>query len=229
MERHQTTIGLKLSFKSLQGQLPNMVDRYELELTMGVRMHVQVWQNMVEHRGPTAVIAGSSVRNQRVERLNGDVNIQVNRFFAEVFRELEFENKLDITNPADKFCLHYIYLPRINKTLTEFINAHNAHSISTEGSATPNQLMFAYRHLTELHHSITHSTPYPMVSVQQLLSNQNTLPFVTVSSPVSPLPDEKMSELREHVNPLAESSEKGKDLYSRTVKFLGDYLVSQMD
>ena len=76
--------------------------------------NVEVWQHMINHEGPRSVIAGTSVRNQRVERLNGDVNVQVNRYFAETFRELEFEEKLDITNSTDKFCLHYVYLPRIN-------------------------------------------------------------------------------------------------------------------
>ena len=188
--------------------------------------NVKVWRHMVHQQGPRSVIAGPSVRNQRVERLNGDVNVQVNQYYAGIFRELEFEEKLNVTNPTDKFCLHYVYLPRINKTLADFVNAHNCHSISTEGSATPQQLMFAYGHLTELHHSILHSTPYPMVSVQELLRNPNALPFVEVSPNVCPLPDEVMDGLREAVNPLAESTDKGKDLYMETVKFVGDYLTN---
>ena len=155
------------------------------------------------------------MRNQWVERLNGDVNVQVNRYYAEIFRELEFEDKLNITNPTDKFCLHYVYLPRINRTLTDFVNAHNCHSISTEGSATPRQLMFAFRYLTELHYSITYSSPYPMTSVQELLSNASALPFVEVS-PIKPLlPDNVMAELRDVVNPMAESHDKGKDLFTK--------------
>ena len=82
--------------------------------------NVKVWRHMINHQGPRSVIAGTSVRNQCVERLNGDVNVQVNRYFAETFRELEFEEKLDITNSTDKFCLHYVYLPRINKTFNRF-------------------------------------------------------------------------------------------------------------
>ena len=142
--------------------------------------NVKVWQDMIQHCGPESVIAGTSVRNQRVERLNGDVNVQVNRFYSQIFRELEFEEVLDITNASDKFCLHYVYLPRVNQTLQECVNAHNSHSISTEAGATPNQLMFAYRHLTELHHLSLHSTTYPSVSVENLLSRQEELPFVEV-------------------------------------------------
>lgn len=187
--------------------------------------NVRVWQDMIHHRGPNSVIAGSSVRNQRIERLNGDVNVQVNRYYAEIFRELEFEEKLNIANSTDKFCLHYVYLPRINKTLADFVNAHNCHNISTEGSATPQQLMYAYRHLTELHHSILHSTPYPTVSVQELLQNPTALPYVDVLPSVYQLPNDVFNELREVVNPLAESNDKGKDIYMETVKFVGDYLT----
>ena len=187
--------------------------------------NVEVWQHMINHQGPRSVIAGTSVRNQRVERLNGDVNVQVNRYFAETFRELEFEEKLDITNSTDKFCLHYVYLPRINKTLTDFVNAHNHHNISTEGSATPQQLMFAYRHLTQLHHSAMHSTPYPSISPQELLRNPTVLPYVEVLPSVCPLPDVVMIQLREAINPLAVSDDKGKDIYMQTVRFVGDYLT----
>ncbi len=191
--------------------------------------NVEVWRHMIHHQGPRSIIAGTSVRNQRVERLNGDVNVQVNRYFAETFRELEFEEKLDITNSTDKFCLHYVYLPRINKTLADFVNAHNCHSISTEGSATPRQLMFAYRHLTQLHHSTLHSTPYPSVSAQELLRNPTVLPYVEVLPSVSPLPDMVMTQLRGVINPLAVSADKGKDIYMETVKFVGDYLTNSVN
>ena len=53
--------------------------------------NVELWQHMINHQGPRSVIAGTSVRNQHIERLNGDVNVQVNRYFAETFHELEFE------------------------------------------------------------------------------------------------------------------------------------------
>ena len=162
-----------------------------------------------------------------MERLNGDVNIQVNRFYAEIFRELEFEGVLDITNPSDKFCLHYIYLPRINQTLQEFVNAHNSHRISMEAGDTPNQLMFAYRHLTELHHISLHSTTYPSVSVEDLLNRQQELPFVEVLPSTTVIPNDKLEELKSLVDPLSSSSERGKDLYRQTVELVGNFLFIQ--
>ena len=49
---------------------------------------------------------------------------------------------LDPLNEVDLCCLHFIYLPRIGKSLKEFHNSWNCHSLSTEGSKTPHQLFF---------------------------------------------------------------------------------------
>ena len=38
------------------------------------------------------------------------------------------------------FCLHYVYLPRINRALTEFVEQWNQHPVSTEESRSPYQL-----------------------------------------------------------------------------------------
>ena len=67
-----------------------------------------------------------------------------------------------------------------------------------------------------------------MTSVQELLSNPSALPFVEVS-PIKPLlPDNVMAELRDVVDPMAESHEKGKDLFTKTINFVGDYLTSRI-
>ena len=57
--------------------------------------NVLIWQDMVSQNGPESVIVGSSVRNQRVERFNLDINTNVTRLFSAVFRDLEFEGHLN--------------------------------------------------------------------------------------------------------------------------------------
>ena len=79
-----------------------------------------------------AVVVGSSVHNRRIERHNRAVNEQVFSGFKEEFYDLEREGILDPLNETDMFCLQYIYLPRINRRLTEFTDAHNNHGVSTE-------------------------------------------------------------------------------------------------
>ena len=70
-----------------------------------------------------------------------------------------------------------------------------------------------------------HQCPYPSISAQELLRNPTVLPYVEVLPSVCPLPDVVMSQLREAINPLAVSDDKGKDIYMQTVRFVGDYLA----
>ena len=86
--------------------------------------NTDMWRNMVTANGEQSVIVGSSVRNQRVQRFNFDINANVTRQFAAIFHDLEFEESLCAANDTDLFCLQYIYTPCINKVLHEFIAAH---------------------------------------------------------------------------------------------------------
>ena len=54
--------------------------------------------------------------------------------------ELEAEQVLNPDNEVDIFCLHVVFLPRINKNLAEFQGSWNNHSLSTEGNMSPLQL-----------------------------------------------------------------------------------------
>jgi hypothetical protein len=103
---------------------------------------------MLAHRGrDRCVIAGSSVHNTRVERMHLEVKTQVVVTFREMFLDLEREGILDRDNDTDLFCLHYAFLPRINRALQEFRQAHNNHALSTERNQTPLQLFFTNSHL----------------------------------------------------------------------------------
>ena len=96
---------------------------------------------MAEQHGTTAaVITGSSTHNERIEHLWRDVYRCVASLFYNTFYSLEGENKLDPNNEIDLYCLHYVYLPRINLALQSFIESWNNHPVSTEGNLTPNQL-----------------------------------------------------------------------------------------
>ena len=106
------------------------------------RENVDVWHVMNTAWGKDArsVIVGSSVHNQRIERHNRAVKEQEFIGFKEEFYDLERQGILDPLNDTDMFCLHYVYLPRINKRLSEFIDAQSNHPISTEGNNSPAQL-----------------------------------------------------------------------------------------
>ena len=115
--------------------------------------NVRVWEYVMQrHLNSNSVIAGSSVHNQRIERLNRDVNVQVLNNFYNQFMNFEERGLLDPLDENDIFCLHLLYLPVINQRLLEFKNAHNNHAISTEHHRTPLQLFHMHLRLLCLQH-----------------------------------------------------------------------------
>ena len=57
-----------------------------------------------------------------------------------MFFYLENEGLLDPLNETDLYCLHKVFLAKINQSLEEFKRQYNNHPIRTEGNQTPLQL-----------------------------------------------------------------------------------------
>ena len=77
--------------------------------------NVDVWRYMISRHGNhQCVIVGSSTHNERIERLWRDVHRSILVIYGDMFRELERDGKLDPLNEVDIFCLHAVFLPRIN-------------------------------------------------------------------------------------------------------------------
>lgn len=170
--------------------------------------NVLIWEDMRQHRGLNSVMTGSSVHNQRIERFHRDLNRNCRDVFAPIFYELESANTLNCDNDSDLFCLHYVFIPRINRTLNEFKAAFNNHSISSEGNRTPNQLFRGPTHVAS-----------PMNTVSPTVQRLETS-SAQVHYRFCPLNSQALAELLVAVNPLEEDNNNGKTLYHTVQEFV---------
>ena len=87
-----------------------------------------------------SVISGSSVHNQRIERLWRDLHDSVTKLFYRLFYYLEELDLLDRNNDIHIYALHYVFIPRVNHALKSFKEGWNNHGIRTAHNQSPNQL-----------------------------------------------------------------------------------------
>lgn len=101
----------------------------------------EVWRYMLEqHCLESAILVGSSTHNQRIERMWRDVHRCICVLYADLFREMEDDGKLSCLNEIDLYCLHAVFLPRINSAIDSFVECWNNYPLSTSYNLTPNQM-----------------------------------------------------------------------------------------
>ena len=64
----------------------------------------------------------------------------MNSQFRNLFTYMKNSEILDSTDELHLWALHFVFLPRINQCLLEFVNQWNNHSLSTVQGKTPMQL-----------------------------------------------------------------------------------------
>ena len=193
--------------------------------------NVDVARWMIENRGcgRSSVITGSSVHNARIERLWRDLRRVVIRPFANLFYYMENCHS-GILNPLDDihlFALHYIYCPRINRSLHEFRMQYNHHPLRTASNRSPHQLFsvgvlqFADQTgsrsviLGEVPETfgVDEEAPWPELEAE----NDD---IVIISSPRNPLQPEHQVELVEAIDPHFDDQQYGIGLFENVREFI---------
>lgn len=183
--------------------------------------NIDVWRCMLSaHQDSSCVLAGSSVHNERIERLWRDVTRCVSSAFIDMFYELEAEEVLNPSNEVDVFCLQVVFLPRINKCLAEFQGGWNNHPLSTEGNMSPIQLCVSGLIASD------HQTSLAGTAIGQSHLDLDIESLESVEVPCNKFEpcDQLIDIVQSAVTPAAQATTDGKTMYHRVIHLVGQHL-----
>ncbi len=128
---------------------------------------------------------------------------------------------LPVDNNTDLFCLHFVFLPRINQVLKSFQGAWNSHGLSTECNWSPIQLFTAFSCNPLFDESDIDVDTYGVGSDTDDEDAETAVVIPAISPPVS---EHDLQALQLAIDPLQNSDSYGTDLYLDTIFFINNAL-----
>lgn len=190
--------------------------------------NVDVAKSMISMRGTggRSHLTGSSVHNQRIERLWRDTFRCVGQTYYALFYEMEDCNLLCVDDDVDLFILQYVFLPRINTQLSQFSSAWNNHPVRTESGLSPLQLWTrgllsaTPTYQAEIFDGMTAVTEdYGVECSGHGVSSIDYGSFVVPEIDID-LNEQQLAYIQENFNPLQRSDINGVDVYLQVKDYL---------
>ena len=136
---------------------------------------------------------------------------------------MEQTGLLDPLNEEHLYALHYVFIPRVNRALSEFMRGWNYHPIRSANHKSPHQLFTAGALLLQ-HSGLAALDFFDDVDDTYGLDMDAPVPaqeeHVVVPEVAITLNSENLSRLKRTVDPLRSSDEFGIDLYEQVLQFV---------
>mmetsp|Transcript_13147 Transcript_13147/g.19768 ORF Transcript_13147/g.19768 Transcript_13147/m.19768 type:complete len:200 (+) Transcript_13147:653-1252(+) len=188
---------------------------------------------MIAHRGRdrSSFIAGSSTHNNRIERLWRDMRIHTTQAYMELFKSFEMEG-MDLTNILHIYTLQYLFIPRIQYCLQQFINTWNNHKMRTENNYSPLQLLTNLEGFIAADVQAVDEDNYGLeLGADDSGDNaaDNDVPLVECNAVECPLNNEQLCEFRDTVQPISlnDSFEMQRNKYFDGLLIINDIFYHQ--